>query len=139
MDFQIWTFYLDQILIYCALALSLNLLLGYAGQVSVAHAAFAAIGGYTVGYMMTIHGWGFIHSALFGMALASGRACWSLPAMKLSVEYLILLTLARRRSSSAFFTTIKDPGTYGIISIRTSRSSAGTWSGSRTGSYPPLA
>ena len=47
MDFQIWIFYLDQILIYATLALSLNLLLGYAGQVSVAHAAFGAIGGYT--------------------------------------------------------------------------------------------
>ena len=37
---QIWLNYLDQILIFAAFALSLNLLLGYAGQVSVAHAAF---------------------------------------------------------------------------------------------------
>jgi branched-chain amino acid transport system permease protein len=118
-DFQIWTFYLDQILIYCALALSLNLLLGYAGQVSVAHAAFGAIGGYTVGYMMTIHGWGFIPSALFGMALAFGAGVLvSLPAMKLSVEYLILLTLAASSIIIGVFTTIKDlGGTYGIISI----------------------
>ena len=81
MDFQIWTFYLSQILIYCALALSLNLLLGYAGQVSVAHAAFGAIGGYTVGYMKTIHGWGFVPSALFGLARRSGGGVrGSLPA-----------------------------------------------------------
>ena len=46
---QIWVNYLDQILIYASLALSLNLLLGYAGQVSVAHAAFGAVGGYTLG------------------------------------------------------------------------------------------
>ena len=48
---QIWLNYVDQILIYCGFALSLNLLLGYAGQVSVAHAAFGAIGGYTMGYL----------------------------------------------------------------------------------------
>ena len=49
---QIWLNYIDQILIYAAFALSLNLLLGYAGQVSVAHAAFGAIGGYTMGYLV---------------------------------------------------------------------------------------
>ena len=45
---SLWINYLDQILLYAALALSLNLLLGYAGQVSVAHAAFGAIGGYAM-------------------------------------------------------------------------------------------
>ena len=45
---ELWIGYLDQILLFAALALSLNLLLGYAGQVSVAHAAFGAIGGYTM-------------------------------------------------------------------------------------------
>ena len=48
---ELWFNYLDQILLYVALALSLNLLLGYAGQVSVAHAAFGAIGGYAMGYL----------------------------------------------------------------------------------------
>ena len=46
--------------IYAALALSLNLLLGYAGQVSVAHAAFGAIGGYTMGYIVMTYGWNFL-------------------------------------------------------------------------------
>ena len=45
---SLWINYIDQIFLYAALALSLNLLLGYAGQVSVAHAAFGAIGGYTM-------------------------------------------------------------------------------------------
>ena len=39
---QLWMNYLDQILIFVVFALSLNLLLGYAGQVSVGHAAFGA-------------------------------------------------------------------------------------------------
>ena len=48
---ELWFNYIDQILIYATLALSLNLLLGYAGQVSVAHASFGAVGGYAMGYM----------------------------------------------------------------------------------------
>ncbi len=92
---EIWLNYLDQVLLLAALALSLNLLLGYAGQVSVAHAAFGAIGGYTMGYLVTVRDWGFVPAITLGMVLAfvSGVVV-SLPAMKLSVEYLILLTLA---------------------------------------------
>ena len=43
---DLWLNYVDQILLYATLAISLNLLLGYAGQVSVAHASLGAIGGY---------------------------------------------------------------------------------------------
>ena len=67
---QIWLNYVDQILIYAAFALSLNLLLGYAGQVSVAHAAFGAIGGYTMGYLVMTHGWNFVPTAILGMLFA---------------------------------------------------------------------
>src|SRR6187549_197262 len=91
---ELWFNYLDQILLYAALALSLNLLLGYAGQVSVAHAAFGAVGGYTMAYTTQAHGWNFLAGTLLGMALAFviGTVV-ALPALKLSVEYLILLTL----------------------------------------------
>ena len=43
--------YVDTILIFAVFALSLNLLQGYAGQVSVAHAAFGAVGGYAFAYL----------------------------------------------------------------------------------------
>jgi branched-chain amino acid transport system permease protein len=46
-----WVDILNQCLIFAIMAMSLNLQLGYAGQVSVAHAAFAAIGGYAGGYL----------------------------------------------------------------------------------------
>ena len=49
---QIWSFYIAEALIYVVFGVSLNLLLGYAGQVSVAQAAFGAIGGYLTGYFM---------------------------------------------------------------------------------------
>ncbi len=48
-----WINYLDQALLLAALAVSVNLLVGYAGQVSVAHAAFAGVGGYTVCLLAT--------------------------------------------------------------------------------------
>ena len=67
---QIWVNYLDQILIYASLALSLNLLLGYAGQVSVAHAAFGAVGGYTLGYLVTAHNIPLIYCILIGFGFA---------------------------------------------------------------------
>src|SRR3954468_14484113 len=92
---SLWINYLDQIFLYAALALSLNLLLGYAGQVSVAHAAFGAIGGYTMAYTTQAHGWNFLLGTLLGMLLAFVIGTLvALPALKLSVEYLILLTLA---------------------------------------------
>ena len=92
---SLWINYIDQIFLYAALALSLNLLLGYAGQVSVAHAAFGAIGGYTMAYTMQAHGWNFLLGTLLGMVLAFVIGTLvALPALKLTVEYLILLTLA---------------------------------------------
>jgi branched-chain amino acid transport system permease protein len=90
-----WVDILNQCLIFAIMAMSLNLLLGYAGQVSVAHAAFAAIGGYAGGYLSVKHGWSPLAGVALGMALALviGMVI-SIPALMLSGEYLILLTLA---------------------------------------------
>ncbi|HEX9260105.1 MAG TPA: branched-chain amino acid ABC transporter ATP-binding protein/permease [Acidimicrobiales bacterium] len=117
---QIWVNYLDQILIYAGLALSLNLLLGYAGQVSVAHAAFGAIGGYTMGYLCSVHDVSFLVAILVGTLIAFGAGVLvSLPAMKLSSEYLILLTLAVSFVVIGVFATFPQlGGTYGIIGIK---------------------
>jgi branched-chain amino acid transport system permease protein len=116
---SLWINYIDQIFLYAALALSLNLLLGYAGQVSVAHAAFGAIGGYTMAYTTLNHGWNFLEGTLLGMFLAFVIGTLvALPALKLSVEYLILLTLAV--SSVILGLLVASPdlgGTYGLIGL----------------------
>ncbi|MEZ5256467.1 MAG: ABC transporter permease [Ilumatobacteraceae bacterium] len=111
--------YIDQILIFSIFALSLNLLLGYMGQVSVAHASFGAIGGYSVGYLSITHGWNVFIAALFGAALAGiVGAVVALPALRLSVEYLILLTLGVSSVLLGLFTTFSQlGGTYGLIGI----------------------
>ena len=46
-----WWDILNLVLIFSVFSISLNLLVGYTGQVSIAHAAFGAIGGYTAAYL----------------------------------------------------------------------------------------
>src|SRR5262245_41333466 len=61
----------SQIAIAATFALSLDLILGYAGIVSLGHAAFFGLGAYTAGILST-YGWG---DPLFGLvagALAAG-------------------------------------------------------------------
>ena len=135
---SLWINYLDQILLYAALALSLNLLLGYAGQVSVAHAAFGAIGGYTMAYTTQAHGWNFLLGTALGMVLAFiiGTLV-ALPALKLSVEYLILLTLAV--SSVILGLLVASPdmgGTYGLINLPAANLFGWTLRRPRTGVLP---
>ncbi len=57
----------SQILIVALLALSLDLILGYAGIVSLGHAAYFGVGAYTAG-LLAAHGWG---EPLSGLALAA--------------------------------------------------------------------
>jgi branched-chain amino acid transport system permease protein len=116
---SLWINYVDQIFLYAALALSLNLLLGYAGQVSVAHAAFGAIGGYTMAYTTQAHGWNFLLGTLLGMVLAFVIGTLvALPALKLTVEYLILLTLAVSSVILGLLIAIPEMGgTYGLINL----------------------
>lgn len=116
---ELWLNYLDQILIYATLALSLNLLLGYAGQVSVAHASFGAIGGYAMGYMSLNHHWNFLVGTALGMVLAFViGSIVALPALKLTVEYLILLTLAVSSVIIGLLIAIPSMGgSYGLIGL----------------------
>jgi branched-chain amino acid transport system permease protein len=116
---EIWINYIDQMLIFIVFAVSLNLLLGYAGQVSVASAAFGAVGGYAMGYLMMEHGWNYVPAVLVGAiaALVIGTAV-ALPALRLSVEFLILLTLAVSLVIIGVFTTFPVlGGSYGLIGI----------------------
>jgi branched-chain amino acid transport system permease protein len=116
---QVAANYIDQILIFSIFALSLNLLLGFAGQVSVAHAAFGAIGGYTAGYLSITHGWNVMLGILLGAVIAGVvGAVVAIPALRLSVEYLILLTLGVSSVVLGVFSTFSQlGGTYGLIGI----------------------
>lgn len=85
----------NQVLIFIVFAVSLNLLMGYAGQASIAHAAFGAVGGYTAALLSIHEHWPFLAAAAaaIGMGWLVGVLV-SLPALSLGGEYLILLTIA---------------------------------------------
>jgi branched-chain amino acid transport system permease protein len=62
---------LSQVMIIGLFALSLDLVLGYAGIVSLGHAAFFGAGAYTAGLLAT-HGWGELLSGLLAAAAVAG-------------------------------------------------------------------
>src|SRR6202030_876762 len=64
----------SQVLIMVLFALSLDLILGYAGIVTLGHAAFFGIGAYTVGLGAARLGWTEPISGLFAAAIVSGFA-----------------------------------------------------------------
>lgn len=61
----------SQVLIVGLFALSLDLVLGYAGIVSLGHAGFFGLGAYTAG-LLAAHGWGEPLSGLFAAAAVAG-------------------------------------------------------------------
>ena len=109
----------NQMLIFAILALSLNLLIGFGGQVSGAHSALAAAGGYGAGYLSAEYGVPYIPAALagIGFAVLLGTAV-SIPALRLSSDYVILLTLSL---STVFVTLLVSlpyfGGSYGLLGI----------------------
>ncbi len=62
---------ISQIMIAGLFALSLDLILGYAGIVSLGHAAFFGLGAYTAG-LLSVHGWSEPLSGLVAAGLVAG-------------------------------------------------------------------
>lgn len=56
--------------IYAILAMTLNLVVGYTGLLSITHAAFYGIGAYAVALLMTIAHWNFFPALLVGIVLS---------------------------------------------------------------------
>ncbi len=80
--------------IYAILALSLNLITGYTGLLSLCHAAFFAIGSYATAIFMIKSGTGFWLSVLYsGLIAAALGALIGLPTLRLKGDYLAIATL----------------------------------------------
>src|SRR5438034_1419852 len=81
--------------IFAVLALSLHLLLGYTGQLSLGHAAFFGIGAYTTGLLTVKLEWSPWLGLLAAAALpaATGWVIGRL-ALKLRGAYFVLLTIS---------------------------------------------
>jgi len=92
---QVVVVHATDILIFVLFALSLNLLVGYAGMLSLGHAAFFSIGGYGAGLLVKHLG------VAMPLALAAGPLLAALAALvigffcvRLSHAYFIMLSLA---------------------------------------------
>jgi len=81
-------------MIWAIAALSLNLILGYTGQASLAHGAFLGIGAYTFGILLARVGVNFwLAIPLAGLFTASLGMLVGLPSMRTKGPYFAILTL----------------------------------------------
>jgi branched-chain amino acid transport system permease protein len=82
----------SQIAITALFALSLDLILGYAGIVSLGHAAFFGFGAYTAG-LLSKHGWGEPISGLLISGLAAGLLGYLMSFIIARFRHLALIML----------------------------------------------
>jgi len=81
--------------IFAILALSLNLLLGYAGLLSLGHAAFFGIGAYASALLALRLAWPFAAGFVIGVAVAGGSGYLTgRLAIRLRGAYFVLVTLS---------------------------------------------
>ncbi|PCI28901.1 MAG: branched-chain amino acid ABC transporter permease [SAR324 cluster bacterium] len=93
---------IDNVMIAMIAVLGLNIVTGFAGLISIGHAAFVGIGAYAVGTAVTllgknheliVYGWP-VMILLGGMAGAAFGALVGLPALRLKHLYLAIATLS---------------------------------------------
>jgi len=77
--------------IYIILAVSLNLLMGFTGLISMAHAGFMAIGAYTTTLLITSLGMNFLLTIPLGIVIAGlVSALLALPSLRVKGEHYII-------------------------------------------------
>lgn len=80
--------------IYIILTVSLNLIIGYAGQVSLGHAAFYGLGAYASALVALNWHFTFAAAAVAAMLVAGGFGlALGLPTLRLKEDYLAVVTL----------------------------------------------
>jgi branched-chain amino acid transport system permease protein len=80
--------------VYIALAIGLNVVVGYAGLLDLGYVAFFAIGGYSMAVLGTKFGWSFWEILIVGVLLTSGSGLiLGAPTLRLRGDYLAIVTL----------------------------------------------
>jgi branched-chain amino acid transport system permease protein len=84
-----------QMAIIAATVVGLNLLVGFAGQISLGHAGFFGLGAYFTGIATGTYGWSSVPALLVG-AITVGIIAWIVgrPILRLKGHYLSMATLA---------------------------------------------
>lgn len=117
------TYYLTSLLgllpIFIILGLSFNLLLGYGGLLSVAHAGFFGIGGYATAILIKDYQLEFLPAALIGAVLAGVMSLTvGYAAGRLSDEFLFIVTIAVQTALVELFNNLELTGrSAGIVGI----------------------
>ncbi|MES2260348.1 MAG: branched-chain amino acid ABC transporter permease [Pseudomonadota bacterium] len=138
-----------RIVVFAIAAVSLNILLGYAGLVSVMHAGLLGIGGYVVGILaahdgtllidgpIAIHGTAnlAISVPLAVVASALAAALFGAISLRTSGAYFIMITLAFNQMLYYFFISLENYGGDEGLQINTPLHFAGADIGGRTGIY----
>ena len=84
-----------EIMVYALFALSLNVIIGFSGNVSFGHAAYFAIGGYANAILLTTYGWPLILSFPAAIILSAVAAAFvAYFCTRLTDIYFAMLTLA---------------------------------------------
>jgi branched-chain amino acid transport system permease protein len=78
----------------CLACIGLSLLMGYAGQISLGHAAFVALGAYVSAILTAHHGWSAGSALCAGAFLSAAVAVLvGVPSLRLKGHYLAMATL----------------------------------------------
>jgi branched-chain amino acid transport system permease protein len=117
--------------IYAILAMSLNLIVGYSGLLSLCHSAYFALGAYTYAVLNVSYGVGFLASSCVGavfaatLSLALSLAAWRLKGdlfalASLSIQATVYSTLSNWYSPTAPLGSWLNltNGTLGISAVR---------------------
>jgi branched-chain amino acid transport system permease protein len=92
---QTWIFLVTQAVVLSTIYLSVTVITGFAGQISLCQGTFAAIGAFTVFQMVDRYDMSVLPAAFIGAALAAAvGAALSLPIRRLSGIWVAIATLA---------------------------------------------
>ncbi len=87
---------LTEVSIYAILAMTIDLLAGYAGRTPLGHGALFGVGAYFAGYTVAVHEAGVVEAVLLGIAAALAVSLlFALLAIRTSGVSFLLLTLAQ--------------------------------------------
>jgi len=108
------------ICLYAILAMSLNLVVGYTGLLSLCHAAFYGIGAYTASLLMVTAHWSFLPALGVSMGLVALLSLLvGVPSLRLKGDYFVLATLGFQVIvfSLLYNCTSLTRGPYGITDV----------------------
>lgn len=89
-----WLFIASELFVFAIISISLDLLMGRAGQISLGHAGFVALGAYTAAILNTHYGTDLLVGSLAGgLVAAAGSIILGFPAARLRGHYLGIVTL----------------------------------------------